>query len=474
MIVVISDLHFEEEATDVIPGQDGHPDLVIRRNLDPRAYCSFIAQMAEEVERRKASDFDLVIAGDLFDFSRTVLWFQDELRPYVSLEEVSPELEAKILKILEAIVADPRVKEALESFRLLARGRYTLWPEERNKKKEERDFPAKRIRIHYLSGNHDRLSNATPKVQRRIRELLGLEGDDKFPHIFRADDPAVLVRHGHEYDRNNFALDPEEFKTIPLEVPEEGYSQANFGDFITIDIAVRLPYLFRHKHGDRKILGDKVLSSLYLRLLQFDDVRPQSALLDYLLDTSDGNYSAEEAWEQLVPVLQQLLDEVHDHPFFRHWLSKRAKPWAPAELESARGLLKLGGWRNRMAREAARKLTHFFMGGETPGPEIFAQREQAIQSGEVRLVLAGHTHTPQVSLAAADPDSDRFYINTGTWRDSIPSTPDRRTFGRLKTLTYVTLYSSAEEQGNSKHGSFDSWTGYTKQWDEDSPEDGKK
>jgi len=125
--------------------------------------------------------------------------------------------------------------------------------------------------------------------------------------------------------------------------------------------------------------------------IDFDDVRPQSALLDYLLDTSDGNYSAEEAWEQLVPVLQQLLDEVHDHPFFRHWLSKRAKPWAPAELESARGLLKLGGWHNRMTREAARKLTRFFMGGETAGPEIFAPREQAIQGGEVRLVLAGHT-----------------------------------------------------------------------------------
>ncbi len=473
MIVVISDLHFEEEASDKIPGRDGHPDLVFRRNLDPRAYRSFIAQMAEEVERRKASDFDLVIAGDLFDFSRTVLWFKDELRPYVSLEEVSPELEAKILNILDAIAAEPRVKEALETFRLLAKGKYTVWPEERNKKKE-RDFPAKRVRLHYLSGNHDRLSNASPKVRERVRALLGLKGDGSFPHIFQADDPAVLIRHGHEYDRNNFALDPEKFETIPLEVAEEGYSQANFGDFITIDIATRLPYLFRQKYSDQKILEDKVLSSLYMRLLQFDDVRPQSALLDYLLDTSDGNYSAEEAWEKLVPVLEQLLDQVHDDPFFRHWLAKRAKPWASAELESARGLLKLGGWRNRVARESARKLTHFFMGGETAGPEIFAQREQVVQEGKVRLVLAGHTHSPQVSLVASDPRADRFYINTGTWRDSIPSTPDRRTFGRLKTLTYVMLFSSAEERDNIKYGSFDYWSGYTKDWSTENPEDNEK
>ena len=35
----------------------------------------------------------------------------------------------------------------------------------------------------------------------------------------------------------------------------------------------------------------------------------------------------------------------------------------PAELELARGLLKMGGWSNRPAREAARKITHFMLGG---------------------------------------------------------------------------------------------------------------
>ena len=66
MIAVISDLHFEEEASDVIPGQDERPGLIFRRNLDPRAYCNFIAQMAEQMKRRRLRTFDLVIAGDLF------------------------------------------------------------------------------------------------------------------------------------------------------------------------------------------------------------------------------------------------------------------------------------------------------------------------------------------------------------------------------------------------------------------------
>lgn len=462
MIVVISDLHFEEEASDLIPGRGARPDVIFRRNLNPRAYRNFIAQMAEQVARRKAKKFQLVIAGDLFDFSRTTLWFSDDLRPYVPLEEVNGELEQKALRILNATAKEPSVAGALEVFRLLAKGRY------RTTENEERDFPTDRIDIFFFPGNHDRLSNGTPAIRNRVREFLGMSGDAKFPHYFLAEDPAVLIRHGHEYDNNNFSIDMEKSESIPLEIPEPGYSDANFGDFITIDVAVRLPYLFRLKYGDQAILDDPVLANLYLRLLQFDDVRPQSALFDYLLDDSAGDYSAEEAWERLVPIIQDILGEIHDQKFFRYWLQRRAQAWAPAELEVARGLLKLGGWKNRASREAARKIAHFMMGGDTARPELVAQREKLLQEKKVRLVIAGHTHEPQLCLIGSDPDSDRFYINTGTWRNRIPSTPDERTFGTVKALTYVMLFSAAEDNrlGNKTLGTFDYWTGATQHFEE--------
>src|SRR5581483_11636452 len=98
MIVVISDLHFEEEASDVIPGRGRHRDVIFRRNLDARAYRNFIAEMAQQVEQRRVRDFQLVIAGDLFDLNRTTLWFEDELRPYVTLSKVRGRLEQKILR----------------------------------------------------------------------------------------------------------------------------------------------------------------------------------------------------------------------------------------------------------------------------------------------------------------------------------------------------------------------------------------
>src|SRR5438270_11035723 len=179
MIAVISDLHFEEEAADIISGHGRSRDLVFRRKLDPRAYRHFIAQMAEEVEKREVKEFNLVIAGDLFDFNRTTLWFNDELRPYVPLDEIDAALEAKILHVLEAIAKEQPVKEALETFRLFAQGRYRANEAEGG---TERDFPAKRLAVHHITSNHDRLSNATPAVRRRVRELIGLKGDKSFPH----------------------------------------------------------------------------------------------------------------------------------------------------------------------------------------------------------------------------------------------------------------------------------------------------
>lgn len=469
MIVVISDLHFEEEASDVIPGRGGRPGVVFRRNLNPRAYRNFIAQMAEQAERRRVRDFKLVIAGDLFDFNRTTLWFEDALRPYVSLSKVRGPLEQKILRILDATAKEPAVKEALEILRLLSQGRYQI---PGLSGVTERDFPADNIDIYYFPGNHDRVSDATPAIRKRVRELLGLKGNSSFPHYLLAEDPAALIRHGHEYDENNFAMDLEKAKTIPLEIPEQAYADANFGDYITIDVAVRLPYLLRRKYGDQQILDAPVMVKLYRRLLQFDDVRPQSALFDYLLDDSAGDYSAEEAWERLVPVVEDILDEIHDQGFFRYWLRRRAKPWAPAELEVARGLLKLGGWRNRASREAARKISRFMLGGDTAEPEVIAQREKLLQQRKVRLVVAGHTHNPEVCLIGCDKESDRFYINTGTWRNRIPSTPDQRMFGRMKALTYVMLFSSKEDSklSNDTFGTFDYWTGCTRHFEDDAEE----
>ena len=86
MLVVISDLHFEEEQSDNIPGNNNHPRIEFSRNLPGKAYRRFFAHLASEAVRNEAERLDLVLAGDLFDLHRTSLWFYqnpENLRPYV-------------------------------------------------------------------------------------------------------------------------------------------------------------------------------------------------------------------------------------------------------------------------------------------------------------------------------------------------------------------------------------------------------
>ena len=107
MLVVVSDLHFEEEKSDVIPGKGGFPAASFSRNLPGKAYQSFIAHLASEAIRNKAERLDLVFAGDIFDLHRTSLWMDDDVRPYVNTTEVDEDLERRVIKILKAIQNEP-------------------------------------------------------------------------------------------------------------------------------------------------------------------------------------------------------------------------------------------------------------------------------------------------------------------------------------------------------------------------------
>ena len=42
-------------------------------------------------------------------------------------------------------------------------------------------------------------------------------------------------------------------------------------------------------------------------------------------------------------------------------------------------------------------------------------------------------------------DIEKYYINTGTWRNVIPATETFEDFGRLKALTKVMIFSPTED-----------------------------
>jgi hypothetical protein len=106
---------------------------------------------------------------------------------------------------------------------------------------------------------------------------------------------------------------------------------------------------------------------------------------------------------------------------------------------------------------------------DRPGPHYYAAREKAIKSSRYHYLVAGHTHRPAIELVAGDGEGERYYIDTGTWRNRVPSTPDYLAFGRLKALTYVIVYGSDEDTGglpeSRKFSSLDFWSGVTQRWE---------
>jgi UDP-2,3-diacylglucosamine pyrophosphatase LpxH len=468
MLVVISDLHFEEEESDFLADGNGERPYfsrdLFRRNTPAEAYRRLTAWLAAEAHRSGAQRMDLVLAGDVFDLHRTTLWFKDNpdgVRPYVSSTNVDRVLENKVLGILAAMAAEEEVKNSLEIFRLLGNGRYLDRPDG-----PEQEFPAE-VTLHYIPGNHDRLANATSSIRDQIRTLLGLnDGSTAFPHVLQFEDPHVLIRHGHEYDRYNFSEDYSD-KDLPIQLPDHEYDDPAFGDFITVEVAARLPSLFREEYLGSDILESEALSTLYLRLLRFDDLRPQSALLDFLLNirtASELGLSQEDIWEKLVPIARNLLNDISEHQFLRDWLRGLEKSWQPDPIDAVQVFLPSRVWKGWMPLRLLRTMQNLNTNAviaerdKTSGPERFAAREEAVRTGSPQFVVAGHTHRPQVELLAADAEGVRYYVNTGTWRNRIFSTQERTGFGRLKGRAYVIFYGSGEREGALEE-SFDYWDG---------------
>ena len=378
------------------------------------------------------------------------MWFSDGLRPYVAttaVERGSP-LEARILSILDAVAAEPSVAGSLAAIRQIST---------RKRTPDGAVLPDIPMRVHYLPGNHDRLVNATPATRVRVRELLGLEAhSEPFGHVFECDDPRVLVRHGHEYDPLNFGAVFPSDAPIPALAPLAAYDEWTFGDFITVEVAVGLPHAFREVHGDEAIAGDALKATVYKRLLEFDDVRPQSELVPFLLSIPGCDQRL--VWNALEPAVRSLLDRIADSPHLDAALRRgRVSPiW--------KALLDTRFWRLGLPLWSVRRLGALVAKVDSSDAATIAMRELAATQGDRRFVIAGHTHRPQVALLSDRANFDRYFVDTGTWRNVVFSNAAGQ-FSNAKAMTYVLVYASDEDlDGTHKGESFDYWSGYTKRW----------
>ena len=267
MLIVMSDLHLAEASSYALG------EVKFDNNLPASVYSVYFNEISDFIHKNHITKVDLVLAGDIFELTRSALWLENGLRPYIHLNEInagSP-MEARIAAILATITQEERVAETLAIFRSLE------------------TILQRPVGFHYLPGNHDRLANATPLIRHQVQNLLGLPFNDApFQNqvvAYSQGEPFVLVRHGHEYDPSNFGLNLKETQTIPTFIPAEVYGRPVLGDITTLELAAKLPQLFREHYSERAILENADLRLLYQRLMDFDNVRPASALVKFLLTT---------------------------------------------------------------------------------------------------------------------------------------------------------------------------------------------
>ena len=436
MLVVLSDLHFSEAQSTRIDS------LTFNKNLDAEIYNSYLREINQIALSNKIQHVDLVLAGDIFEINRSTIWFEGPYRPYVDNRAVEPgsPLEAKTLQILDAIAVEDKVRETLLLFQTI----------------EER-FDVE-LTLHYLPGNHDRLLNATPELRRKTRELLGVNGGDlPMDHQFIYRDDAgksfCLVRHGHEYDPMNFSLDTHALEVIPTEFPEEIYGNAPLGDIITIELGAALPFYFVEHYGEERIISNPILMALYQRLMDFDDVRPNSALLSYLFATP--GVPKKQTWEFMRPCFTKTITALSKIDLVFKEIEENSSIRKSQRL-LLEGVLNSDLLKNGLPYWAVRQLMKQVSKKIRLNSQAkWAKREALIQDPETgcQCVIGGHTHIPEVSLLSARQGEEQYYINTGTWRNVVPATKDFKAFGDLSAMTKVFVFHPNEvpaPQGASK------------------------
>ncbi|HEY1537286.1 MAG TPA: hypothetical protein VGF76_24865, partial [Polyangiaceae bacterium] len=460
MIVVISDLHLQHTALDSIRRDEGGKVLETKvvRNVEAGALSLLFAEIVANAEEAAAKEVHLVFAGDIFELHRTPLWLLagESLRPTLHPARDSAELEAKVHQILSSIETDNRA--FFDRLLAFVQSGVTI------QDGKERSLHGVPVIPHYLPGNHDRLAQIWPSTRKRVRELLGVSAPDleaPFRHQLewnRAAGYGVRIRHGHEYDSANFS------EVFEPQHPSDSaaYEKPVFGDFATIDIATRLAVAFRVFYAPELrapgVLGEPY-RRIYAALTEFDDVRPQSMLVRYLTDYLGATRKS--TFELLRPVLRDVVENAQKDQFF----IEKAGGLAHGLLGPGVEFLKLF-IANGSAEHVAALISlidSVTANGKKSGPASKAQAEKGLATGEIFLVIAGHTHQPDhVALPGqgtlGTPGGEAYFLDTGTWRTRLDGGVGGA-FGRLRAYTMVFCYSD-DELGSAERRRFESWTGH--------------
>jgi hypothetical protein len=206
-------------------------------------------------------------------------------------------------------------------------------------------------------------------------------------------------------------------------------------------------------------LQDEKLLNLYHRLIEFQDVRPQSALVNYIFNSP--GFTRRQIWQYLEPVILHGLNALRKDPFLK-------LPMMKGNL--LKTFLRMNPFRRnipfRLVRRFSSSITKRIGRNERNLPAV---KEEVLQKNgdSVRCIISGHTHQPQVALMDAQDGVERYYFNSGTWRNVVPVSANQVNFGRIKTFSNVVIYGADENISRNEKNplwSFDFSAGFSQKF----------
>jgi UDP-2,3-diacylglucosamine pyrophosphatase LpxH len=464
MLAIISDLHF----------CDG---TATEKNVNPKAFelaLGEIYTLAAEVARKRdrPTRLDLVLLGDVFDLLRTERWFEDRdgvpvplsERPWGSVKALDRAVAAPAVIARASLILDEILTENAAALGML-RGESAPPP------------TGVEVRRLYLPGNHDRLYLHDATIAARIRAALGavdpagLEAEGIFPRRLEMSRYGLLARHGHEWDEWNF----ESFRAgaAPAEYADQDYLPTPIGDPIATELAARLPYEIRGRLADSKRVTPEEREHIYHRMQRIEDVRPLLASFQWAyyeadrLDGTMGLASAAEVRQVVDATVKDLADRFRNLDFFKAWVDKHNRA---LRIDSA-DLLKAALYGlSRVSFASGLRVANRFEGLLSRSEPRDTCRQGAAREDlrtvgrrGLRFVAYGHTHSPlEVALAASNGTSN-VYLNSGTFRQGVFRTDDKRGFIGWERLTFLCFFAEDEVEAGGDQArfgpSFTTWTG---------------
>jgi UDP-2,3-diacylglucosamine pyrophosphatase LpxH len=442
MLCILSDLHFS--------------DASVSHNVHPTAFTEVLfPDLAETARSKNASEINLILLGDIFDFVLTDFWtcvvpaaerpWNGTLDPDTAMN-MQPAVEGRFLSVLDRIIANESTAAFLDSIAGLRKNAGGI-----------------DVTVTFVTGNHDRAIENYPSLKSRIRDAVDSSVELRFAQSFVAEEYAVAARHGHEWDEQCHAFDlytkvlrP---KSKVTRFDPAVYRVQTIGEVITAELMAGLVWRVR----DSGVAGEAIAG----RIMDAHLIRPMTDVFSWL-EWYGRNELTGRQKQILLRSLRESIQSVLDTSLARLWDDVTAEIFLfrgdiTDRLQQLLRYIK-GKTFNDLKRDVS--LFGFFNGMFGGSKDDFTEgAKEEFQQGRlpagVQYVVYGHTHEARSEYFSGTPDGTvRMYVNTGTFLPLIERARHQG-FARTHQMSMAYFYRADEDAERKSDGrpSMEFWCG---------------